>query len=498
MNFLGLVAKLSHPLLFLVLTWLFGPVLMAGYFLAVFIGEVASSVVASGFVDATTIFGSHHADEDAEDAAASARLYQVLGNAFVFTLGASAVVVLLAHLGAEPLVRALYPEHEGLAPALVLLGWSMPLLSFAQIAIAATKARMRMEYDAVILGFVLPVALLGTSVVAWWLDAGLVGLLWAHLATQGLVALLAAWALGRHFDIGRIVRATVRPSLNGRMLGFALPQSLNMTFNRYITRLDVMMLAAFAIPAVEVAYYATAALLISNLRQIKIIFSSSLAPVLARHHGAGEREAFEAVLGRVSRWTTTLIVPALVLVAVLRDDIMGFVDPRYAGDSRFMLFLLVPPFLSCAFGLAGNCITYCGHSRWTLLNSTLVALLNTGFNLLLIPSYGLWGAAVATALSAALVCALQLVELRMLERVSLRWRDVYKPHVGLVAAALALLAVWDPAELPGLGVRVAFAAALVLLFFTLMLALRHDELSGLVRRRARAAVTSSSGPGTRQ
>ena len=29
------------------------------------------------------------------------------------------------------------------------------------------------------------------------------------------------------------------------MLGFAVPQSLNMTFNRFLTRFDALMLAAF-------------------------------------------------------------------------------------------------------------------------------------------------------------------------------------------------------------------------------------------------------------
>lgn len=483
-NTLGLVAKLVHPLLFLVLTWLFGPTLMAGYFLAVFIGEIVSGLIASGFVDATTIYASHHADAEEGDEEAARSLYQVLGNGFAATLGVSLLVVLAALLGSEALVRALYPDTPELGPALVLLGLSMPLLSFSQVAIAATKARMRMEYDAAILGFALPLLLLATSLVAWWLDAGLVGLMAAHLVSQALVAAASGWALARHFDLGRLLRSTARPVPHRPTLVFAIPQSLNMTFNRYITRLDVIMLAAFGVGAVQVAFYATAALLVSNLRQIKIVFSTSLAPVAARHHGAGERRDFEAVLGRVSRWTTTLIVPALILTVVLRDDIMRFVDEAYVGDTTFMLLLMIPPFLSCSFGLAGNCITYCGHSRWTLFNSVVVAVLNTGFNLLLIPRWGLLGAAVATAVAASLISALQLVELRMLERVVLRWRDVYKPHLGLALVGAVLLLLWDPAELPGLGFRLAVGFGLVGAFVLLMLLVRHEELVGILRRTA--------------
>lgn len=59
-----------------------------------------------------------------------------------------------------------------------------------------------------------------------------------------------------------------------------------------------------------------------------------------------------------------------------------------------------------------------------------------------------------------------------------------KPHLGfaLVAAAVALL--WDPAALPGLGLRVGVAFALVGAFAVLMLLMRHDELAQILRRTA--------------
>src|ERR1041384_1920267 len=105
-----------------------------------------------------------------------------------------------------------------------------------------------------------------------------------------------------------------------------------------------------------------------------------------------------------------------------------------------MVLLLVPPFVSCAFGLAGNLVTYAGRSGWTLTNSILIALLNTGLCTLLIPRYGLLGAALATALARTLISTLQMVELWFLEGVMIRLRAVYKPHVGLLVVALVVAA----------------------------------------------------------
>lgn len=481
-NVLGLLAKLIQPLLFVLLTWMFGPTVMGVYFLTTSIGDMAMSAVTSGYVDATMIYGSHHVDRAGEDEEAARTLYQVLGNAFVFALGTSMLCIVLAQLGSDWLVARLYPAHPEVAPALRLLAWSLPFAAFATTAVSATKIHMRMEYDAGIMGFGRPLLQLIGCMIVWLAHGGLVGLMAATLCTQIAVASIAMWAFLRHFDGWRALAATLRPKFHRPMLEFAIPQSLNMTLNKYITRLDVVLLAKFGQPAHMLAYYSTAALITSNLREVKLIFSSALAPVAARYHGAGERAMLEQTLGRVSRWTTTLIVPLLILVVVLRDDVLQIVSKTYTHGATFMVLLLVPPFLSCAFGLAGNLVTYAGRSGWTLTNSALIAVLNTGLCTLLIPRYGLLGAALATALAMTMISSLQMLELRWLEGVAIRLRAVYKPHVGLIVVAFAVAALWDPASLPGLPHRIATALGLIGLYGSVLYLLRHEELLALLAR----------------
>lgn len=488
-NLLGLAAKLVHPLFFLIVTWFFGPDLVGLYFLAVFVGEIANSAVTAGFNDATTLFASRYADDpDVEP-----KLYAVLGNAFAITVGLSLVLFVGLTLGAGVLVERFYPDRPALEGALRLLAWSLPPAAIAQVAIAATKARMHMQYDALINGLVKPLALLVCSVGAKIFDLGLEGLIGAHVVMQSILALMAVRAMAKHFDLGRAVKATLRPVWDREILRFAIPQTMNMTFNKYLTRVDVMMLAAFGFSNWHLAYYGAAALIATNIREVKLIFSQALAPVAARHHARGDREGFEAALGKVSRWTTSLAVPLILLVAVLRTDLLRFVDPSYGEGSGFMLWLLVPPFLSCAYGLAGNSIVFTGHSGWTLFNSVLVAGLNTLFNWWMIPRWGLAGSAAATALASALVALLQVVELAYLEKVRLRWSAIWKPHVGLALGLLALVPLGDPAAL-GAGARIGLAVALLLGYGLVLWAVRLEELA-VVPFVKRFVRTSSSRSG---
>jgi hypothetical protein len=92
------------------------------------------------------------------------------------------------------------------------------------------------------------------------------------------------------------------------------------------------------------------------------------------------------------------------------------------------------------------------------------------------------GAAIATAVASGVITVAQLVELRALEKLSVRWRRVYKPYVGLGIGAACLALLWDPVTIPGVGARVAVAGGMVVLFVLLMLLVGHEEVRRLVGR----------------
>jgi O-antigen/teichoic acid export membrane protein len=388
----------------------------------------------------------------------------------------------LSQLGARALVEHVFPGYRALLPGLYLLGWSLVPRSFSQIAIAATRATLRMQYDALLNGLVQPLGILVGCLLTRAFGGGLTLLLAMQLGVESLVCVLAMVVFARHFAL-RELWAAFRPfRFDPQVLGFAIPQSLNLSFNRYIARLDGIMLAAFGLGQTELGYFSTAALLTGNIASLRLVFSGALAPVVARYHSGGEREAFRQTLSRVTRWTTSLVVPVILVTLVLRDDLLRLVSHDYGRDSLFVAVLLIPPFTNCAYGMAGACLMFTGHSRVTLANSFCVAILNTAFTYLLIPRYGMLGAAVATALATSLTTGLQVIELQRLERVAVSLRSIWKPHVGLIVGLLVIGVLWDPVTLPLFG-RLATAGGLALGYCVLMLLLRHEELVGVIERR---------------
>jgi len=487
-NAVGLIGKVLDPGFLLVVTWLFGPAVVGVYLLALFLIEMAATLATAGLADATTVFGSRLSAGDEGAQETSDEVHRVLGVAFGLAIIASLCVVVAAYLGADLLVSALYPEMPQLAPALKLFAWSIPPLAVARLSVAGTKARMRMEYDAVIFGFARPLLILLLGVLSWWLDTGLQGLIAAFVVAHCLLALFGLGALSRYFEVGRVWRSLGRFSGTRQLLAFAIPQNLNMTVNRYLARIDVIMLGALGHQAPELAFYGTAALIAGNLRQIRLVFGTAMLPVATRHHRDGDIASLQDTLTRLTRWTASIVIPAALVLVIVRADILRLFHETYTGDSTFMVLLLAGALFGCVTGLAGNTLVSTGHTGWTLFNSVLVAVVNTGLNLWLIPSFGLMGAALATVVAITVVSILQMVELRALEHVSIDWRGVFQPLAGLAVGAVALGALWDPALLPTLAIRLLAAILAVLTFISLMLVLRHEELTGLVRRRLGARL----------
>lgn len=480
-NAFGLFAKLLYPLLIFVLTRLFGADLMGHYFIGLAIIELGTGAVTAGWATATTIRVSPHAENAADDVRADATMNVMLGRTLTYSLGTAVLFGLVVQGLGSWAIHNYFTKHIELLPGIYFVGWAMVPTAFANIIGAASKAHLTMVWDAV-LGGLRPLLLLLTSVAVYYMGGGLTELLASYFFSMLGLALFSLIPFTRYFDWRQVLR-NIRPVWDGDLVHFAVPQGLTHTLTLYITRLDTIMLGALGVEPADLAWYATASYLTSNFQQLRIVFSTALAPVVARHHHRGERDEMAALLTRTTRWVSTLLPLLAILLVVLRRDILKLVDPSYGRDGDiFILVLLIPASVSCAFGLAGNFITYTGHTRVNLMNGLLIGSLNTGLNLLWIPKYGLLGAASATAVSAAIVGVLQLIELHVLEKVTIRARDAWMPYAGAAVGAAILGLLWDPAAFGNVGLRLALAVAVLLAYGVGLWIFGHPEVRTWVAR----------------
>ncbi len=470
-NALGVVGKISGPAFLIVVNRLYGGDVFGVFITAAALVQMAIAFLTAGFKDATLMFVARHAG-DPED---HRLLYGALANSLAWSLLFSVVLIVLTIAFGPALLPGLFDYGDRL---LTMLSWMvlvLPLMAFDHIVSAATQGLRIMKYEALMNGGVRPLALLLLSAGCYLISPDVRGLTLAYVGTQVIAAVFAIFIFRRELEWRRLWRASRTFRVNREMIGFALPQNLNLALDRFLTNIDVLMLGFFGVSAGMVGFYGPAALFVRELRQIKLIFSSAFAPHIVRLHRRGEIRQLASTLADTSRWIATLAVPALLALAILRRDLLAVVSPAFAGmDALFMLLLLPIPYLQCSLGLAGNTVVMTGHSRLNLANNVATGAINVALNLWLIPLLGLPGAAIASSLSLVVKAVLEVSEMYYIVGVPLLARRLYKPHLaGLLAVAglfaLSLLysapiagSVWYRLALTGV-VLTAYGALLTLL-----------------------------------
>ncbi|MCP4676181.1 MAG: oligosaccharide flippase family protein [Deltaproteobacteria bacterium] len=429
-NVLGIAGKSLFFLFFILSTRLYGVAATGTFYLAYTMIEVAIAITVSGFGTGTLMFASRYTDDESKESL----LYQALANGFVISLLISALLVLLSRMGGPEILLSQFPQAN-LLEAVQLMAPALPCIVVLTIVIAATKARLTMKWDAILLGFVRPGLLTLFAAILYFFDLGLTGLCWAYTFAQFVVAVIALCAFGGYFSYSKLFAHIRHFKLFKPLLTFAIPQNLNTTFGTLITNLDVLMLGWFGHSEATVLFYGMGSQIVRNIRQVKLALSGSFAPVIARLHERGDTTELSESFSRVTRWITALGFPLALIVSLLRMDLLHLFDGSFSGDTTFMLLLLVPPLLSCSFGLSGNIVVMTGHSRWNLFNAVTVGVANAALNMLLIPRFGVIGAAGATAIASFLVSMLQLAEARILAGARLIPSQIYKPYLAILPAA---------------------------------------------------------------
>jgi O-antigen/teichoic acid export membrane protein len=470
-NGLGILGKVAGPLFLLLVTRLYGAETFGIFVTASSLVEMAVAFLTTGFKDAALIYIARHADDEDERPA----LYAAFANALAFSLVCAVGLLLLAFVGGPVLLHRIYPQFsEALVPAVGLMALVLPAMAFSRVVLAATQGLKIMKYDAFVGGYGGPIALLLAALAFWTWQPNVFGLAAAYAVAQTVVFAGSLWIYAREFEWRPLGTAFRTFRLNREMIAFALPQNLNMTFNRFITNLDVLMLGALGVSAAGVGVYGVGSQIVREIRQVKFAFSNAFAPHIVRLYRRGALDELGAAYADTSRWIASLAVPLTLAVAALHPDLLRIFYPDYSGPPpTFMLWLLPIPYLISGFGTAGNIVVMTGRSHLNLLNSVTVGVLNVGLNLLLIPHYGLAGAAAASSLATLGLVTMEMIEVRQVLGVPLHADRFFRPHVaggvGVLALVLAASSVgfYDAT----LGVRIGLAAGALVVYALVLVVL---------------------------
>ncbi|WP_036859759.1 oligosaccharide flippase family protein [Porticoccus hydrocarbonoclasticus] len=154
--------------------------------------------------------------------------------------------------------------------------------------------------------------------------------------------------------------------------------------------------------------------------------NASAGPKFAALYSQGNMVGLE----RIALWSVRLIllvaVPSLIFMMVFPQWLMGLFGPQFRAASTALMILAVGQFIGTAVGSVGSLLSMTGHERQLRWNVFIGAVLGVGLGVLLIPGYGLIGAAIATSVAVAsknLLCVYQVNQLLGFNTLAI-WRKI--------------------------------------------------------------------------
>ncbi|WP_459938082.1 flippase [Desulfonatronum parangueonense] len=222
---------------------------------------------------------------------------------------------------------------------------------------------------------------------------------YALMGSYAVTAIIGLWIM-HHVFYGKVQSSDVRHELPLRkILTVSFPMLMAATMTFIIGETGVLMIGIFR-PEAEVGYYSIAVKLATLSSFVLTAINSMAAPKFSELFHSNRIEELFAIAKKSSKlifWTTT---PILLFFIFLGKPVLQtiFGEPFSAAYPALVL-LILGQFVNSISGATGYFMNMTGHQKVFRNIVFIAAMLNIGLNILLTPTYGLYGAAIAAMVS---------------------------------------------------------------------------------------------------
>lgn len=453
------------------------------YFQAFAFVSLLSLLSLAGFRGALTRFVALHlTNDDVPRMAGAVRL------ALCITVPASVALAGGLFAAAPWLARSAFSEPR-LEVALRVVAVALPAISLQEAALSATQGFRTMKPFALVGLLLEPLLRLALSGALLAAGFGLRGTLVALAVSSWIGAVAAVACLHRLVRRARDGCSAAGPSVvvDARpLLRYSAVAWVASLASTGLIWADTIILGLVATSSAVGVYNASARLVTLAVFVVNPI-NAAFAPRIANLFARGELGLLREVYSVATSWIVRLSLPAFAILLVLPGSLLGlFFGPSYGAGATVVVILALGQLCNAATGPCGMVINMSGRNRLNLIDNLMVLVLNLGLNLLLIPVWGISGAALAWAVSLGSVNLLRVLQVRIIVR-GLPF-DVAQAKAFVAAAAAGAAAlVTSRWLLDGVAGALAGIAAAGIVYITLVIALglpdSDREIAGLLTKR---------------
>ena len=376
-----------------------------------------------------------------------------------------------------------------LVSLLTIFALTIPVALAVSILVAAFQATHTYSKVIAIRSVWEPLGKLVLTLGAVWAGWGLVGVVGgvgiASLISLILAAYFARTMIAQGLRAGSFDRREV-----AELAKYGVPLFVMTIVGVISPRTDVLLLGYWSEPA-QVGLYQAAYQTAAILTLIAAALDTAFAPLSAGLFAVHDLTRLKHLYCNVSRWLLIVSFPIALILLVFGPDILSLFGPAFPLAAGCLLLLALGQWVNTWTTFAHTILLMSGHSRLAMWNGIWTGILLLCLNGLLIPRWGITGAAFAVSLGLTIGGLLRVGQVWLLHGLHPFSVELIKP---VTAGLVALLAGYVLRGLLGTDFLVALILAVGLCYFALLYCLKLEEadrvaLTGLLQRvRGKSAV----------
>jgi O-antigen/teichoic acid export membrane protein len=240
------------------------------------------------------------------------------------------------------------------------------------------------------------------------------------------------------------------------------------------TFLTVQDVGVYSVAAAIVAYVA---ILINSVNQI-------FSPTIADLHARGDHQTLGRLFQTLTKWVIGLTLPSAVVIMLFARPIMGIFGARFVAGWPILVIGTLGQLVNCGVGSVGLLLLMSGNQNRLLRVQIGMAIVAIALNFMLIPKFGLIGAALSAAITNAGTNLWNLLEVRSTLRLSPYNRSYLRLLLPVLASAAVILgARYGTFDMKKQWVAIVLAAlaGYVVFIITALLAGLNDDDRLIIR-----------------
>ncbi|MCS6293008.1 MAG: flippase [Nitrospira sp.] len=349
---------------------------------------------------------------------------------------------------AGPLATDIYGKPE-LANSLLFFAAAIPFATLTTVLVSTLQAYQTVRYTILIKYIWEPIAKFVFAGILLGAGFQLLGVLASIVVTLAVSAILSLRAVyGLIFDKSDAPLAWSAREMK-TLLAYGVPLALSNVFGIVAPRSDVLILG-YWVNAQEVGIYLAAFQTAAIISLVLGAFETGLAPIISRAWTQQDLTRMTDSYQAVSRLSITISLPIFCCLLLLASDILKVFGPEFARGAAALMILATGQLFHNSTGSANTVLLMSGHSRLVMTNTVVMGVALLATTALLIPLWGITGAAIAASMTFILTNVVRIIQVWRLHHIQPYTWSLMKPIAAAATATGILITIQNSTvSIPG-------------------------------------------------